>query len=228
MLNSLLYIIILIVLLFLTPDRFEPFSYIYNSSLSIVFMFLAIIFLNRQRKFTKNWLRFDVIFLIGFAIVHIQIPFLASIGIEPLRPNFIWINKYVVNFATWMSVVAITLWMWGHTLGRNRNSLTETSAYQKVTKINYQVYDFILFLALIVFISLAGPVFLSGSYYTKGWGEGANYSFLILRILLYLRIIYFLRDIPKNASIRRIMTGFISHGLFFIVLLAYTLLFLRT
>src|SRR5690606_11228128 len=97
------YIIILVLLLFLFPDRFSLFDEQYNFVISIIYAITLLFYLMQQKTHSSNWLRFDVIFLVGYTIVHFQIPFLASLGIEPERPDFIWINKQVVNFATWMS-----------------------------------------------------------------------------------------------------------------------------
>src|SRR5690625_7513492 len=94
----------LIFLLVFSPSRYEEMDHLYILSLSIVFIILVVNFLRSHRRCTSNWLRFDVMFLIGYEIVHFQIPFLTSIGIEPSRPSFIWINKEVINFATWMSL----------------------------------------------------------------------------------------------------------------------------
>src|SRR5690625_1381073 len=113
-LNKIIYMIILIVLLFLTPERFEAFDPIYIQILTSIYFIALVIFLVSQKKLFKNWLRFDVLFLLGFSIVHYQIPFLESVGIQPERPNFVWINKEVVNYATWMSTMGICLWMLGY------------------------------------------------------------------------------------------------------------------
>src|SRR5690625_4744757 len=131
----------LIFLLVFSPSRYEEMDHLYILSLSIVFIILVVNFLRSHRRYTSNWLRFDVMFLIGYGIVHFQIPFLASIGIEPSRPSFIWINKEVINFATWMSLVSIILWMYGYSLNKNKMFVREKTDRRKSFKINYYLYD---------------------------------------------------------------------------------------
>src|SRR5690625_869161 len=218
----------LIFLLVFSPSRYEEMDHLYILSLSIVFIILVVNFLRSHRRYTSNWLRFDVMFLIGYGIVHFQIPFLASIGIEPSRPSFIWINKEVINFATWMSLVSIILWMYGYSLNKNKMFFREKTDRRKSFKINYYLYDFLLLFSFVMFLFLVGGEFLSGAYNLELWGEGANYAYLILRILLYLRIIYFMKDIPADSSIKKIFANLASNKLFALILIAYTILFFRT
>ncbi|KXO00965.1 hypothetical protein LS48_00340 [Aequorivita aquimaris] len=226
--KNFLYLLVLLLLIFLTPDRFEHFNANYIFLISILYLISVVYFLYQQSKHTSNWLRFDVMFLIGYTIVHFQIPFLASLGMEPERPSFIWLNKAVVNFATWMSVVAIVLWMLGFSLYKypKQKSIAQTTS--ATVSVNLWIYDGLLFLSFVVFLFLVGPVFLSGAYNTNVWGEGANYIFLLLRVLLYLRIFYFIQKLPSNTRIKDVIKSFSANKIFFIVLFLYTLLFLRT
>src|SRR5690606_33465273 len=70
-------------------------------TLSMIFVFNLILFITSSNNFFKNRLRFDILFLIGFLIVHFQIPFFAALGIEPEDGGKIWINKNVVNYGVW-------------------------------------------------------------------------------------------------------------------------------
>lgn len=181
-------------------------------------------------RLTKNWLRFDVLFLIGFTIVHIQIPYLASIGVEPLYPEFVWINKNVVNFATWMSVVSIILWIWGYNF-MVKNKVASTKIIKKPTKkkftVNYSKYDFLLLSTFLLFLSLVGSGFFRGVYDGgASWGEGANYAYLVLTTLLYLRIIYFFKDINRESKVKDIVNKAFSQKIFIIIVCIYVMLFL--
>lgn len=227
--NNVFYIIILVLLLFLFPDRFSQFDKQYNFVISIIYAISFFFYLIQQKKHTSNWLRFDVVFLVGYTIVHFQIPFLASLGIEPERPDFIWINKQVVNFATWMSTIAIVLWMLGYVLYINKRKRKTNIIQQPIVKVNYYKYDIILLLSFVAFISLVGSSIFQGVYDGgNSWGVGANYAFLILRVLLYLRVIYFFRDFSKGAPFKIIIQKLLAYKIFIGVLGVYTLLFLMS
>lgn len=228
-LNSIFYIIVLGVLIFLYPDRLASFDAEYNFGLSVIYLISILYYFIQQRRFSQNWLRFDVIFIVGFTIVHFQIPFLASLGIEPKRPDFIWINKQVVNFATWMSTVSIVLWMWGYVLYRNKRKKISDKVKQPIIKVNYYKYDIILLLIFIAFLGLVGSSIFQGVYDGgNSWGTGANYTFLILRVLLYLRVVYFFKDFSKGTPFKIIIQKLLSYKIFIAVLVIYTLLFLMS
>jgi hypothetical protein len=224
--KSIVYIFTLIVLILLTPNRLESFNGQYNIIISSLYLLVLLYFLRSQSKIYRNWARFDVIFLIGYTIVHFQIPFLASIGVEPSRPYYIWINKDVVNFATWMSAVAITMWMWGYTLYVNKRNKVSEIKLNKIV-VNYRIYDILLLFSFILFLGTVGKALFTGVYKgTSNWGDGAVYAYLVLKNLLYLRIVYFFKNIRKNASIKEITTNLFKNKTFTIVAVIYVLLFL--
>lgn len=225
MIDKFLYITVLILLVFFRPTKLEEFSEILNLNYSIVYILLLIVFFTRQRLATKNWLRFDVIFLIGFTIAHFQVPFLASLGILPERPFFIWPNQKVVNFATWMSLFSITLWMLGYSIFNYPFRPVE----HKWASLNtsFLLYDIVLLIVFIIFLVTVGPSLFKGEYAGSSiWGEGAVYPFLILRTMLNLRIIYFIAAFGSKFNTRNILNKFKRNKLFFLVLFIYVLLFL--
>ncbi len=220
-----IYFFTALIIFVLQPEKYSFFNHEYNFFLSLVYLFLVTVFLFQQRMRDKNWLRFDVVFLLGYTIVHFQIPFLASIGIEPSRPSFVWINKEVVNYATWMSTVTISLWMLGYSLFSSR---TKVQKQAQKFKVNYTLFDPLLIIVFTGFLVTVGKNFLSGAYDVNSWGDGATYFLLILEVLLYLRVIYFFKEINSNSSIRNIINTFLSHKLFVAVITTYTLLFFLT
>lgn len=230
--GPLVYIVALVILIIMTPERSETFNSNYNLLLSIIYLVVVIFHLYMQTKLTKNWLRFDVLFLIGFTIVHIQIPYLASIGIEPSNPDFVWINRNVVNFATWMSVVSAVLWMWGYNFMVGRKTFSKKVNHKvehiKIS-VNYVKYDLVLLSAFLLFLGLVGSGFFRGVYDGgDSWGVGANYAYLVLSTLLYLRIIYFFKDIKIGSSIYSIVNNFFSQKIFITIVTIYVLLFLMS
>ena len=59
-------------------------------------------------------------------------------------------------------------------------------------KIHSPILDKLSVVLFLLFISLVGKDFLTGNYDGgKNWGAGASYVFLLLRVVLYLKIIYF-------------------------------------
>jgi len=222
---SLFYFFSILLLLVIKPERFEGFSYSFNFILSLVFAILILSFLIAHHRVEKNWLRFDVIFLVGYAIVHMQIPFLASIGIEPLRPNFIWLNKDVVNFATWMSVVAINFWMFGYSLIFKQIG-SENFKNRCSSRVNTKFVDIFLIILFLGFLATAGGTILKGVYNVNAWGSGATHFLLLLKVAIYLRLFYFFSRIPEGTTIKGIIIQAKSQMIFSMVLLLFLVLFM--
>ena len=220
MIDKIFYCFMFLILLILKPGKFEYFSSFYNFSVSLILFLLVVFFLLWHRRFDKNWLRFDVLFLIGYTIVHIQIPFLASVGIEPIRPYFVWINKDVVNYATWMSVVAINLWMLGYSVYLKKPKAVTSKEYKIVSK-SYSIIDTIILISFIGFLSTAGSVLLSGVYDLDSWGAQAVYFLLVLSTLIYLRIVYFFSELKPDTSYRQIIKKAFNNKIFIFVLFVY-------
>lgn len=207
------------------PEKYSDFNYEYNFFLGIYYFFILFSFLLEQRLKDKNWLRFDIVFLLGYTIVHIQIPFLASFGIEPSNPSFIWINKQVVNYSTWMSLLAITIWIFGYSLVAKKIIVNKNI---ENFKINYKLFDIILVIVFFGFLSTVGSNFLNGAYNVNSWGGGATHFLLILKILIYLRVIYFFKEISGDISFKNIFYKFLSNKVFFIIIILYVSLFFLT
>ncbi|WP_313659472.1 O-antigen polymerase [Acinetobacter variabilis] len=218
------YFFSILIIFAIMPEKHSAFSYEYNFFLSIYYFILLFVFLSEQRVKDSNWMRFDVIFLLGYTIVHFQIPFLESIGIEPSNPDFVWLNKEVVNYSTWLSLLAITLWMFGFSLVSKKINSTDLLNFN----VNYYFIDILLLIFFLGFLITVGTSFLSGAYDDNSWGAGASHFGLILRLLLYLRIIYFFKEFNKNESLRVLFKKLISNKIFFCILIFYTLLFFLT
>ncbi len=221
------FVIILAILIFLMPDKREPFNPSLNFTLSVLYLIALVYFLFIQSRNNKNWLRFDVLFLLSYTIVHFQIPFLASIGIEPSKPSFVWINKQVVNFATWMGVLAINLWMLGFNLASDKVKYQINNLSPKPFRVNFAIYDVLLAIFFVGFLILVGSSFFTGEVQgTDTWGGGAVYIHLIFSNLLCLRIIYFVFTLPQNCSLLKIINQLSRNKIFSIILFMNTFLFL--
>lgn len=228
MINNIPYIFILLVLIVLKPNQFETINKLTIFNYTFIYFLLLLYFLTIQRLKDKNWLRFDVIFLVGFSIVHIQIPFLFSLGFEPTNTALIWLNKDVVNYATWMSVVSINIWMIGYTIIKNTSISTNQNKF-KPSRTSLKLIDYISFLILLSLLYSASSALLSRSYNLGAWGAMGVYLLMVLRPLLYLRIVYFFITLERNDSLKTIARDiFLSNKLFSINVLLFTFAFLMT
>lgn len=225
--KNILLLLILIILILLTPNRYESFSKELVFTYSVLYLLSLIIFLFYNRNKDGNWFRFDVMFLLGFTIVHFQIPYLSSINIEPLNPSFIWINRNVVNFATWMSSVAIIFWMLGYNFYNNYKFKKKPLFKFDKFKFDKFKFDFLLVLSFVIFLILVGKEFFTGKVQgTDSWGSGAVYLYLIFSKLLYLRIIYFFFELKKRTSLKTIYISFFSNKILAVVYILNIVFFL--
>lgn len=223
----------IILCIFYLPKKIEVFDNISNYIMCLVGFINILIFWRTYIK-TKgaSWISYEVLFLVSFMIVHFQIPFLASIGIEPEKPDFIWINKNVVNYATWLSLLAMLMWILGYLI-RMLHNLRDSTKHKKINYINkYKIdsskLDILLVITFIAFIALVGQDFLKGSYNGgDNWGAGSNYVFVILKVLLYLKIIYFFNENKyKIKRLSEIIPKLLKNIVFFSILVAYIMIFL--
>ncbi|WP_347068281.1 O-antigen polysaccharide polymerase Wzy [Flavobacterium sp. WV_118_3] len=223
--NYIVLIVSLIISLLLMPDKIEVFDSSSNFTLSIISLVNVIVFWRTTQRFFTSWVRYDTLFLLGFLIVHFQIPLLASFGIEPDDPTFIWINKNVVNYATWFSTIAVLLWMLGFLWYSGKKRVVKQ---QPKYRIDTRKVDILLILSFCLFVVLVGKDFLGGGYIGwDSWGSGSGYAFILLNISIYLKIIYFFISY-RNVKITKYNLGNIlfKNKIFVMILGVYLLLFL--
>lgn len=209
----------------LAPDKYSVFSKSYNFNLGLIYFLLIAVFFSYQRRKDKNWLRFDVIFIIGYTIIHFQIPFLSSLGVEPSRPAFIWLNKDVVNYATWLSLLGIILWMFTYTMVKQPKGRVP---FYFNNKVKVELVDKLLVFLFIGFLFNAGSNFFGGAYDVNSWGGAANYFLMLFKTVLYLRIIYFFQTLDRNTPYKVILKSALLNKLFIVILVTYSLLFFAT
>lgn len=217
----------IIITLILIPSKNASFDSLINYILPLIVLANVILHFFVHRKLYNNWLRYDTLFLLGFLIVHFQIPFLASVGIEPQRPDFIWINKLVVNYATWFSALAILIWLLGFHLYGMKKKIPIVKIQKQYT-IKHPFIAFLLICSFLLFFFLVGSDFLGGSYAgTDNWGVGATHVFLILRITLYLSVIYFFINNSRNLKNgNALIKVILSNWSLFVIIALYSLIFL--
>ena len=209
----------LLLTFFLKPDRSSIFDPDLNLILTMIAFFnIAIFWRYIITKF--SWINFGTLFTLGFIIVHFQIPFLASLGIEPEKPNLIWPNKWVVNYATWLSLVSLLLWIFGYLINKRDIKFVEKNQNKEV---DLKKINVLLIFIFISFLLLVGNEFLSGNYNGgSNWGTGSMYVFVVLRVILCLKIFYFFYN---DKVINR--KSIIKNKYFFSIIIIYALVFLN-
>lgn len=218
-------IVSLVVCLFFMPARFAAFDNYLNFILPIIGLINVIVFWSTSTKIMNSWIGYDTLFLLGFVIVHFQIPFLASIGVEPSKSDFVWINKQVVNYATWMSLMAMLVWMLGFWLSALKRIKEKPKTAPKLYKVDTKKIDIFLLILFVAFIGLVGSDFLSGKYDGgDNWGVGANYAFMLLRIVIVLKLIYFFIN-SKYSNKSNLINTILQEKMFILILVSFVFIF---
>lgn len=226
--NIFLVVASLIVCLLYMPEKFETFDSTTNFILPLIGLVNIIYFWSTSFKIANSWISYNTLFLLGFAIVHFQIPFLASIGIEPHFGDYVWINKKVVNYATWLSLLALLMWLLGFLIVSLKNINDKTNVKLDQYKVDTKKIDILLVVLFVAFIGLVGSEFLSGAYDGgDNWGEGANYAFMLLRIVITLKLIYFFIN-NRQLYKRKLVYSILNDKIFVIVLAFYVFIFFAT
>lgn len=223
--NYIILFISLLITLLLMPGKFEVFDTSHNLLLSLISLINVLVFWRTVKRFFTSWVRYDTLFLLGFLIVHFQIPLLASLGVEPEEPSYIWINKNVVNYATWFSTVVLLLWILGFLMHAGKKKIKKK---QVDYKINTGKVDVLLMVSFCLFVVLVGKEFLIGNYTSwDSWGAGAGYAFILLNVTIYLKIIYlFIQYKHVRISRDNIAVILFKNKTFVGILGLYILLFL--
>ena len=200
---------------------------VYNNETNYLFVIIALIntilFFKHQEGIYATIFRFDTLFLIGYFIVHFQIITFNILGFPPIEGIWVWINKDVVNYSTWLSTIILIVWI----LGAMSFSYKGIERYNYRITYNIIILDYLLLATFIIFSFLVGKTFFLGEY-TGGnsWGGGATHMFLLLKIFIYLRIIYSFSYYSKYIhSKRELFTVIFSNKIFIIITMIYSFLF---
>lgn len=177
---------------------------------------------------SKNWFRIDVLFLLGYFIVHLQWPFAFSmIGISISKIGVLNINTTIVNYATWLTSFGGVLWILGYNIfynsKRNNNEIIHTKiSYKFKTILIISITSFIFF-----FLSV-GSSFLTGTYRgSNNWEGISSQLYLLFHITLLMSItleIYNKKDFYEN----NLFSWFITYidKRITILIIVYVILFL--
>ncbi|MBE8714125.1 O-antigen polymerase [Sphingobacterium hungaricum] len=227
---SFLFVLVSLALLFFfIPDRREGLDTSYIINVSVIVILNIVVFFKAVSKLYKTWIRFDVLFIIGFFIVHFQTTLFYSLfDINPPYPNY-WINQFVVNYATWLSAMCLLIWMAGFYLYTSFKKSFQINS----NKFDYYIkpvnsFNFLLLTTFILFIIIVGGSFWSGNHSgVSNWGAGATYIFLVFRTILFLGVIYFFINNRESLGSRnKIATAIFNNKLLVGISIIYVLSFL--
>ncbi|WAK01563.1 O-antigen polysaccharide polymerase Wzy [Methylobacter sp. YRD-M1] len=173
------FVLLLFVLFFVKP----AFEDVTDPTILIVyiFIFFAATFIHLLSKIdNKNWFRLDVIFLLGYGIVHFQWPIMFSIsGIYPEPLSKVSMSSFHVNYGTWLATAGLVSWFLGH-------SFVTLKTVPSVAEFSFSSKKlfWLTVILLGLFLSTAGADYLSGGIYKgsqgTGVGEGSSVYFQLL------------------------------------------------
>jgi len=161
-----LYLLFFLILLFLEPTLKG------RISVTLIYIYCACFFLSLLIHFyllrkDRNWFRIDVLFLLGFCIVHFQWPvMIAYSGIFPQRSSDICLYSEFMNYGTWLSSIGGLAWLVGYSY------LPLKSVKQNYNNsYNYSRLSLVTVVIFVVFILTAGKSYLSGEVYRSRFGS---------------------------------------------------------
>lgn len=188
----------------------------YNLVNVILIMVMVLVMLHLYINGNGNLFRIDVIFILGFVIVHFQWPMMLSVsGIEPKNFSQLFTNFRYMNYGVWLSFVGLLFWVIGFNskLNFRTNPKSESNNEFIFEKINSDWFRIITWILFILFLVAAGPSFITGSVYKEqGSAEAVSglagyiYTFFHISIIALTAI-----EIYKNRFSSK--KGLISFGL---------------
>lgn len=169
---------------------------------------LALISMHLISVRERNKFRIDLVFLLGFYIVHFQWPVLLMlVDYEPLLFAKAYSNAAYISYGTWLSVFGIAAWLIG-------NASVSVPIRPKLS-IAAVSYEKLLVLAVVLFgafVISAGEYFLSGEVYKQGGTDKAisgvaGYFFTLLNIVMVMLIstVTFNSGIKSKQSLRKMI-----------------------
>lgn len=201
----------------------------YNIFISVLSVVNILFFINYRVRKNKYWISLENLFLLGYIFVHFQIPFSHALGWEPVNSNYIFINKNVVNYAVWLSSLAILLFLGGfywydYKVTHKKTDIKKT----EITKKQLTRLKFLIVVLFPLFVFLVGSKFLAGTYDGgNNWGAGASYVYLLLHVSIILYLALVLLYIPQKKSITSVFISVFKFSTVTSILIAtYLFIFL--
>lgn len=163
--SNYLIFVLLTILLCIAPDKSGQIdkSLLGLYSSIMIFSLLLHFFINKN---IENWFRIDILFLLGFFIVHFQWAVMYSFSdIVPYGISRVWAEHEYVNYGTWISAVSGLAWIFGFNLFNFNINKNKNEVLININKLYF--FAIIIFTLFLVF---AGGQFLNGAVY-KGTSE---------------------------------------------------------
>ena len=200
MMSSKIFFTFLIIILLIiepsfrnTPDKFLLLIY------SAIFLVSSAVHLANNK--TINWFRLDVIFILGFSIVHFQWPLMHSLsGLTPSNFFLFWgTSSYLdyMNYGTWLSTIGLVSWFLGYSLLKKINYSDLNFNFE----FKYKLFYYFTLLLFVLFILSAGKDYLSGAIYkddVKTGGIFVYFQLLLSFSILVLITILILNNIKNK------------------------------
>jgi oligosaccharide repeat unit polymerase len=219
------FLLLLLALFFVKPE----FESVTDPELLVIYIFVFFITTFTHllsEKDNKNWFRLDVMFLLGYSIVHFQWPIMFSIsGIYPEKFAKVSMSSFYVNYGTWLAAVGAASWCLGHSL----------LAIKTISRgIGYSFdYKKLLWLTVVLnalFLSTAGSDYLSGGVYKGSGGSAAGegisaYFQLLLAIAILVITAIVILDNKNKFKFNSIIWLLSLDKKYLFLIISYILLF---
>jgi len=170
----------LVLLVILEPLKSSTLDEPFLLVCSVIFLFTILIHLFSQKN-AKNWFRIDVLFLLGFSIVHFQWPIMLVFRGTSLNiPPSILSNVQYINYGTWLSAIGGVSWLLGYSFLPIKEKKYKMEHYFNYKRLIW--FTWFLFLA---FIITSGKDYLSGGIY-----KGSEKDIAGAGIAPYVQVLY--------------------------------------
>ena len=199
----------------------------YGMNKSVVTSFLcvaaistAVFFISEKQYATsRNWASLTGLFVIGYCIVHLQLPLLYALGFDVSNSQFwfIWADERIVNKAVAISTFGLLSFYIG--------SYTTNRHSQKIKNKRVKESSSIFFLLPVVYASYIAYFLSSGSYSSGAYsvGDSANYAsylYLIFNTALLSAIIirlFLISSVSSSDMTLRAYLGYFGAPLILII-----------
>jgi oligosaccharide repeat unit polymerase len=192
--KSFFFLFLILIVCVLIPD-YKTEMVVFKLRLYIIILVLSLYY-HATINLSLNWFRIDLIFLLGFSIVHFQ--WVWMISFTGITPDFFLrdpVNYYYITYGTWLSLIGILSWMFGYNMIN-----TEVNTKKSEMNLNYNALLYFNFIILFLFLVFAGDSYLNGSVY-----KGLTNEKQLTGVSIYFYIILNLSSIVLlSASILKV------------------------
>ncbi|NBQ67476.1 MAG: O-antigen polysaccharide polymerase Wzy [Nitrosomonadaceae bacterium] len=160
---------------------------------------------------SNNWLRPDILFLVGFFVVHYQWLTMALVsGLFPENTNFLFPMEAHATYGAWLSTIALISWLSGY-------AVANPDSHIRIERIaNNQMILNIAIVVLVAFAVTVGPSYFTAELYRTVQmnffqtvsGVAAYlltiteiFTLILVSLFFYPRIINRLNIVQNDASL---------------------------